>query len=65
MAQYWSEYPLSEVDGQVPSALPVGRYVSVISNGHGALTAVGCGAKQVLQDTASGIRAPARTGYSR
>lgn len=39
MAQYWSEYPLSEVDGQVPSALPVGRYVSVISNGHGALTA--------------------------
>ncbi|MDF2897756.1 MAG: hypothetical protein K0Q46_4542 [Rhodococcus erythropolis] len=39
MAQYWSEYPLSEVDGQVPSALPAGRYVSVISNGHGALTA--------------------------
>ena len=39
MAQYWSEYPWSEVDGQVPSVLPVGRYVSVISNGHGALTA--------------------------
>ena len=45
MAQYWSEYPLSEVDGQVPSALPVGRYVSVISNGHGALTAWVAGAK--------------------
>ncbi|MFF1553318.1 DUF5956 family protein [Rhodococcus erythropolis] len=31
--------PLSEVDSQVPSALPVGRYVNVIANGHGALTA--------------------------
>lgn len=30
MAQYWSEYPWSEVDGQVPSVLPVGRYVSVV-----------------------------------
>ncbi|MDV6303711.1 MULTISPECIES: DUF5956 family protein [Rhodococcus] len=39
MAQYWSEYPLSEVDERVPSELPAGRYVSVISNGHGALTA--------------------------
>lgn len=39
VAQYWSKYPLSQVDGQVPSALPAGRYVSVIANGHGALTA--------------------------
>jgi len=39
MAQYWSEYPLSEVDDRVPSELPEGRYVSVISNGHSALTA--------------------------
>ncbi|OZD67963.1 hypothetical protein CH272_00530 [Rhodococcus sp. 05-340-1] len=39
MAQYWSEYPLSEVDDRVPDELPAGRYVSVISNGHGALTA--------------------------
>jgi hypothetical protein len=39
MAQYWNEYPISEVEDRVPSELPVGRYVSVISNGHGALTA--------------------------
>ncbi|MFC8181668.1 DUF5956 family protein [Rhodococcus sp. NPDC057297] len=39
MAQYWSEYPIAEAEDRVPSELPAGRYVSVISNGHGALTA--------------------------
>jgi hypothetical protein len=39
MAHYWSEYPLAETDDQVPGELPAGRYVSVIPNGHGALTA--------------------------
>lgn len=30
---------MAEAEDRVPSELPAGRYVSVISNGHGALTA--------------------------
>jgi hypothetical protein len=39
MAQYWGDYPFSPAENEVPKELPAGRYVSVIPNGHGALTA--------------------------
>jgi hypothetical protein len=43
MAQYWSEYPVGDAGHQAPDVLPAGRYVSVIENGHGALTAWAAG----------------------
>ncbi|MDV6303653.1 MULTISPECIES: hypothetical protein [Rhodococcus] len=39
MAQYWGDFPSSAAEDEIPDVLPAGRYVSVIPNGHGALTA--------------------------
>ncbi|MDJ0394315.1 DUF5956 family protein [Rhodococcus sp. G-MC3] len=39
MAKYWGDFPSSAADDEIPDVLPAGRYVSVIPNGHGALTA--------------------------
>lgn len=39
MAQYWSTFPTAETDGEIPSCVVAGRYIAVIPNGHGALTA--------------------------
>ena len=39
MAQYWSAFQTAETDGEIPDGLPAGRYVAVIPNAHGALTA--------------------------
>ncbi|MGU3438454.1 DUF5956 family protein [Actinomycetes bacterium M1A6_2h] len=43
MNQYWGDYPLADIDGEIPEGLPSGAYVPVIPTAHGALTAWAAG----------------------
>lgn len=43
MAQYWGDYPVADDEGEIPEGLPTGRYVPLVANGHGALTAWAAG----------------------